>query len=110
LGEKGGWRADSVRAPREPWEGPAYGWEFEIEEVRAIRLPPQPQQKTGKQPTKRKGSSRIHAAIRQGAAEEWPGGYEHVATADIIDAVSPKLKGRIPHRSTWERALGRKQS
>lgn len=110
LADDGRWTADIVSATREPWERPSYRWEFEIEELKALLLPPQPQQKTGKQPTRRKGSSRIHAAIRQGAAEEWPGGYEHVATADIIDAVSPKLKGRIPHRSTWERALGRKQS
>jgi len=73
--------------------------------------PPRRARRKDKRPTQRKGS-RIQDAIKQGTAEEWPGGYEHVLTVDIIDKVSPKLvkrKLRVPHRSTWERALGRKK-
>jgi hypothetical protein len=55
LADDGRWTADIASAAREPWEKPSYRWEFETEEVKALLSPPpQPQQKTEAQPTRRR--------------------------------------------------------
>jgi hypothetical protein len=57
--------------------------------------------------------SRMHRLIRELADEEWSGGeWARIETRVIIDTVAPKLKARgvpVPHRSTFEHALGRRK-
>jgi hypothetical protein len=120
----GRWTAEVVSATREPWDRPVYEeveqpdgkkavimtkppyeWTLDDDRVKAL-LPPLPLR------AKDKPGSRTQEAIRQIAAEKWPGGYEHVETSDIIELVSPELEERdlrVPHRSTFERALGRRK-
>jgi hypothetical protein len=62
-------------------------------------------------PTRRE-EPREWRLIRRLAAEEWPDGYEDIRTARIIARVSDRLTEMgepIPHRSTFERALGRRE-
>jgi len=84
----------------------------EFEKAKPPEPPPPPTRDPRGEDKPRGKGSRTHEAIRQIAAEEWSDGYEHVETLDIIDRVSPELQKRgirVPHRSTFERALGRRK-
>jgi hypothetical protein len=75
----------------------SYTWQMDASEIEALLRKP----------------SRTQVAIREIAAEKWPDGYERISTAQIIKIVGTELKKRgihVPHRSTFERALGRKKS
>jgi hypothetical protein len=57
-------------------------------------------------------ASRAQDLIRRIAADEWPGGYEHVGTAAIIKRVGDKLQEMdepVPKRDVFLRALGRRK-
>jgi len=85
----------ATRALEKPVE--SYTWQMDADGIEALLRKP----------------SRTQVAIREIAAEKWPDGYECISTAQIIKIVGAELKKRgihVPHRSTFERALGRKKS
>jgi hypothetical protein len=62
-------------------------------------------------PARRK-VSRAQELIKRVAREEFPGGYDNISPARIIDRVSRKIKQmgvKIPLRDTFLRALGRRR-
>ena len=77
----------------------------------AAAAPAAPRVRRSKDKRRHKGSP-IQDAIRSIAAQEFPNGHEAISTKDIISRVGPSLKRRgirIPERSTWLRALGRRK-
>jgi hypothetical protein len=90
----------------------SYNWRMDADEIEAL-LPPKPPPPTAddaQRPRKRRGS-RTQAAIREIAAEKWPGGCDHIELPDIKKVVGPILEKRgmrDPGRDTYSRALGRR--
>ena len=57
-------------------------------------------------------ASDLERLIREIAAEKWPGGYEHIRTAQIVRDVGQVLAERgvrVPGRDVFLRALGRRK-
>jgi hypothetical protein len=106
----GRWQASVEGREETRWLGP---FTFEADEVRAL-LPraeaEPPSADDAQRPRKRRGS-RTQAAIREIAAEKWPGGCDHIELPDIKKVVGPILEKRgmrDPGRDTYSRALGRR--
>jgi hypothetical protein len=70
-------------------------------ELSAETEPPVPESKRREEPP-------IYSLIRQTAAKEFKGGYEHVSTSKILAKVGEKLG--ITSRYQIERAIGRRKS
>ena len=89
----------------------------ESEKAKPPEPPPQPPTTTsdhGIEDKPRRNEPREYEEIRQFAARKWPGGYEHIATRDIIAAANSdeEFKKKVfpfPSRYQLERALGRRK-
>jgi hypothetical protein len=99
-------RIKIVSATREAWERKRYRWQVDAAEIAELLRTADDAQR----PRKRRGS-RTQAAIREIAAEKWPGGCGHIELPDIKKVVGPILEKRgmrDPGRDTYSRALGRR--
>src|SRR5262245_28223767 len=78
-----------------------YVWKPDLEKIWPSTPPPD----AGEPP-------RIYVLLRQIAADLWPGGYEHIATRDLIKGMGDELKRRglpVPNRDVFLRAFGRRK-
>ena len=135
----GRWRADVVSSTLKAWEKPAasYVFEFEVDEVTALRRKPKPPDSEKAKPSEAKPPNSEKAkppeakppapkqptaskscgqeACRQFAVRKYPHGYDSIRISVIMHAadLDKQFKQTVvpfPKRDVWLRGLGRRKS